>query len=180
MVARTRKAASKALAIASASPAAPAADSFAPAQKADLFKATDGRTEKLAWARYQTPLLGSNGSNPMSVMLGGRLARDSALASYVTSDLAISNATLNAALDVAETNIVSPLGLTLSSKPDAKVLGISPDAARELSHSIETAWKAWSSNPVECDMTGRFDVHSLAAAAVRSCSAGAAPAVDPS
>jgi lambda family phage portal protein len=59
-------------------------------------------------------------------------------------------------------------GLTLSSKPNAPALGISPEAARALSHDIETAWCAWAKTPSECDASQRHNVHQLATAAFKS------------
>jgi lambda family phage portal protein len=59
-------------------------------------------------------------------------------------------------------------GLTLSSRPNADALGISPEAARTLAHQIETGWAAWAGNPVECDATGRFTTNQLATIAFRS------------
>jgi lambda family phage portal protein len=131
---------------------------------------TDGKGPRLAWARYQSPLgMGWNASanTPLAIQYGGRTARDAVAASVVANDLATSNPALATILDTSEVNAVGT-GLTLSSKPDADALGISPEAARKLSHAIETRWKPWSENPLEVDISGRCDIHALAAAAYRS------------
>ncbi len=141
-----------------------------PNVKADFQSGTDGRGPRLAWARYQSPLgMGWNaGANsPLAIQYGGRTARDAVAASVIANDLATSNPALSTILDTSETNAVGT-GLTLSSKPDADALGISPEAARKLSHAIETRWKAWAENAREVDISGRFDMHGLAAAAYRS------------
>jgi lambda family phage portal protein len=59
-------------------------------------------------------------------------------------------------------------GLTLSSQPNHRALGISKEAARELSHQIETAWQTWAKNGSECDASGRHSLGQLAVAAYKS------------
>jgi lambda family phage portal protein len=59
-------------------------------------------------------------------------------------------------------------GLTLSARPNHEALGISPEAARALSHEIETKWALWAKDPVECDASQRHNVHQLATASFKS------------
>ena len=75
-------------------------------------------------------------------------------------------ATQNSTIATLLTNLTATAigtGLTLSSKPRAAELGITEDEARALSHQIESKWAAWQSNPLEVDLSGRFDMTGLAA-----------------
>lgn len=148
----------------------PAAGGALPAlaPKAGITTGADGRGPRLSWARYSPDMgQGGFGSSPVSLVMGGRLARDSREASVLANDLALSNPLIATIVETSSTNAVFT-GLTLSAKPDAAALGITSQEARKLSHDLETAWAAWASNPIECDATGRFDIHSLVDAAYRS------------
>ncbi|MCW2284904.1 lambda family phage portal protein [Rhodoblastus acidophilus] len=151
--------------------APPAALAEALKAQAGFMDGTDGKGPRLAWARYSVPFGGygwSTGANvPYAITMGGQHAREAPLASAVANDLATSNPALATILDNLEVDGVGT-GLTLSSKPDAQALGISDEAARALSHAIETKWAAWINSPIECDYVGRFDGHQIAAAAYRA------------
>ncbi len=156
-------------------PALPAvvaqASSFAaPATMGDFTQGTDGNP-RLTWARTQQGPVGygwnAASGSLYAVPSGGRTAREARLASAVAIDLVTKNPTLMTIVETFVTNIMGPAGLTLSSKPAAALLGISPEAARKLSTSIEVAWNAWANNPKECDLTGRNDVHALGATFLR-------------
>jgi capsid protein len=98
---------------------------------------------------------------------GAEISRERSLAAAVTTDLLTSNSVVATLVENLATYAVGN-GLTLSSRPDHVALGISPEAARDLSNRIERAWLAWASNPVECDSSGRHDVHQLANATYKS------------
>ena len=57
-------------------------------------------------------------------------------------------------------------GLRLNAKPDPDVLDVTEDAAHELCRKIERRWKAWSNNPLECDVRGKRTVAELTDAAI--------------
>jgi lambda family phage portal protein len=147
------------------SPAIPGVDSFstAPAKAAGFMDSTAGGEPKLAWARSSAALGFGYGSNGFyAITNGGRTARESSLASNVANELSTSNPIIATLLLNLTTQAIGT-GLTLSSKPCAEAIGITPDEARALSHAIETRWQAWAANPKECDYTGRFDLHQMAA-----------------
>jgi lambda family phage portal protein len=98
---------------------------------------------------------------------GSEISRERALAASVSLDLLTSNPVVATLVENFVTYAVGT-GLTLSSRPDHAALGISAEAARELSHRIETAWCTWASNPLECDASGRDTLHQLAASQFRS------------
>ncbi len=133
---------------------------------ASFMEGTSANGEpRLAWAR-STFGMGWHGPNAWNgqaaITIGGRIAPDANLASAVSNQMATQNSTIATLL----TNLCATAigtGLTLSSKPRAAELGISEDEARFLSHQIESKWAAWSSNPLEVDLSGRFDMTGLAA-----------------
>jgi lambda family phage portal protein len=130
----------------------------------DFTTSTDGRGERLAWARYSTPF-GSHGS--YAPAMGAYPARERNLASAVSTDLSTSNPVIATLIENLTTNNVGT-GLTLSSKIDGRALSIDADAARGLSSQIERAWLKWAGNPLECDLSGRHTLHDIAAAGFRT------------
>lgn len=136
---------------------------------------TDGADgTRMVWGKYQAAnmfggggLLGSGYGMPYgggygsSMSAAARTTREAALASAVAVDLLTSNPTLATLAENLATNAIGE-GLTLSSKPDAVALGITPAEARDLSAEIERQFKAWAANPRECDLAGRQTLHQLA------------------
>lgn len=120
---------------------------------------------RLSWATYRGG--GWNPMSPVQTVFGTIPPRETSVAASVASDLAANNPTLAA---IVESIVASGVGtgLTVSSKPDAAALGISPDDAADLATSIEKAFAEWAGNPDHCDWTGRHDFHALAATAFRS------------
>ena len=98
---------------------------------------------------------------PYAIGMGGRPAREAFRAANVAAELATSNPLIATLIETLTTNAVGT-GLTLSSKPDVATLGISAEMGRAISHVFETGWRAWSGSPLECDATGRFDIHAQA------------------
>jgi lambda family phage portal protein len=145
-------------------------NTFIAPMKAGFQDATAGGEPRMAWARSNVGggALGWNGSGGVFYSAnGGRVARDAVKASDVSNDLATSNPIIATLILNFVTQAIGT-GLTLSSKPDASELGITPEEARALSHKIETRWSRWASNPRECDYAGRFDLHSMASCVFRS------------
>ena len=132
---------------------------------------TDGADgTRLAWTKYQAANMygfAGMGGSPWGLPSGFRSTREAAVAAQVATDLVTSNPVLAALAEALSTHAVGT-GLTLSSKPDAVALGIAPDIARALSNEIERRWKAWSNNPLECDLSGRHTLHQLGLAGFRS------------
>lgn len=126
---------------------------------------TDGKPS-LTWARYSAPVFRA-GYGPYVGTPGAEVSRERSLAAAVTADLLTSNSVIATLVENLAVYGVGN-GLTLSSRPDHVALGISPEAARELSNRIERAWQAWASDPVECDASGRHSLHQLATAAYKS------------
>lgn len=58
-------------------------------------------------------------------------------------------------------------GLRLNAVPDSDVLGLSDDESHELCRRIERRWRAWSTNPIECDARGKRTIADLTDAAIR-------------
>jgi len=98
---------------------------------------------------------------------GAELARERAHVAAVTMDLLTSNPTVATLIETLSVYALGE-GLVLSAKPDAEMLGITPDEARAFSVRIEKAWNLWANNPVECDANGRHTIHQLATAVYRS------------
>lgn len=127
----------------------------------------DGRPT-LNWARYVAGGFGHGGPySPYGMAPGSEISRERSAASAVTLDLLTSNPTIATLVENLATYAVGN-GLTLSSRPNAVALGISPEAARDLSNQIENAWRMWANNPRECDASGRHTLHQLATAAFKS------------
>ncbi|WP_370139626.1 phage portal protein [Bradyrhizobium sp. USDA 313] len=137
--------------------------------KAGIMSGTDGKPS-LVWARYDgAPFTAGSlgGWQPYWGMPGSEISRERALVSSVTVDLLMSNPVIAALVEGFATYAVGN-GLTLSSRPNYAALGISKEAALDLSHQIETAWQAWAKNGAECDASGRHSLHQLAVAAYKS------------
>lgn len=137
--------------------------------RAGIMDGTDGKPS-LVWARYNgAPFTAGNlgGWQPYWGTPGSEISRERALVSSITLDLLMSNPVIAALVEGFATYAVGN-GLTLSSQPNYRALGISKDAARELSHQIETAWQTWAKNGAECDASGRHSLHQLAVAAYKS------------
>jgi lambda family phage portal protein len=131
----------------------------------DFTAGTNGREERLSWARYQTPLTSVHGRYGPAI--GGYPARERNLAAVVSTDLSTSNPVIATIIEnLTAANVGT--GLTLSSKIDAVSLGISKEAALQLSSQIEKAWLAWALNPLECDLSGRHTFHDLASAGFKT------------
>ena len=130
---------------------------------------TDGSDgTRLAWTKYQQAnVYGFAGMGfAYGLPSGLRTTREAAIAAQVAVDLVTSNPVLATLAESLTTHAVGT-GLTLSSRPDAAALGIAPDVARALSNEIERRFKAWSNNPLECDLSGRHSLQQLAAAGFR-------------
>ncbi|WP_028333888.1 phage portal protein [Bradyrhizobium sp. USDA 3256] len=131
---------------------------------------TDGKPS-LVWARYDgaSPYTAGylNGYQPYWGTPGSEVSRERAVVSSINFDLLFTNPVIATLVETFATYAVGT-GLTLSSRLNADVLGITPDDARGLAHQIETAWAAWAGNAFECDASGRFTLHQLAVAAFKS------------
>ncbi|MGY3618416.1 phage portal protein [Bradyrhizobium sp. USDA 10063] len=137
--------------------------------QAGVMDGTDGKPS-LVWARYDArPFTAgyTGGYQPFWGTPGSEISRERALVSSISLELLTSNPIVAALVEGFATYAIGN-GLTLSSCPNYAALGISKDAARELSHQIETAWAAWVKNPAECDASGRHNLHQLATAAYKS------------
>ncbi|OAF14121.1 phage portal protein [Bradyrhizobium neotropicale] len=147
---------------------APVEGAFAP--QAGIMDGTDGRPS-IVWARrYDArPFTAGylNGWQPSWGTPGSEISRERSLVASINLDLLFSNPIVAALVETFATYAIGT-GLTLSSRPNADALGISPEEARALAHQIETAWATWASNPVECDASGRHTLHQLATAAFKS------------
>src|ERR1700733_9763734 len=97
---------------------------------------TDGKPS-LTWARYQGSPRFTAGFGPWYGAPGAEISYERAVAASVTTDLLTSN---TAVAPLVENFAVYAIGngLTLSARPKHDVLGISPEAARALSHVTET------------------------------------------
>lgn len=126
---------------------------------------TDGKPS-LTWARYSVPYF-TSGYGPWYGAPGAEISRERAVAAAVTTDLLTSNTVVATLAENFATYAIGN-GLTLSARPNAALLGISPEAARELSHQIESAWHLWANNPVECDASQRHNLHQLSTSAFKS------------
>lgn len=142
--------------------ASPAATS---GMQAGFMDGADGK-RSLIWSNSPTVNM-TLGYGPFHSVPGTDLTRERPQAMVVAKDFATSNPQIATLLENLPTQAIGN-GLTLSSRPDAKALGISPEAARELSDEIERQWQAWASDPVECDATGRHNVHQMAFAGFKS------------
>lgn len=100
-------------------------------------------------------------------MPGSEYARERSLVSSLSSEMVTTDSTIAGMVETYATQAVGN-GLTLSAKPDAAALSITPEEARELSDTIERKWREWCSNPLECDASGRHTLHQLALASYKS------------
>lgn len=130
----------------------------------DFTLGSDGKSQRPSWAqRAETPWAMAGSGFAGSIASGSFLNRERGQAQRVARDFATSNPTIATLLLNLTTQAIGT-GLTLSAKLDAAALGISPKDARELGSKFEAGWRRWSSNPTECDLSGRFNIHQLAAA----------------
>jgi lambda family phage portal protein len=127
---------------------------------------TDGKPS-LTWSRYQGSPRFTAGFGPWYGAPGAEISYERAVVASVATDLLTSN---TAVATLVENFAVYAIGdgLTLSARPNHEALNISPEAARALSHEIETKWGLWAKNPVECDASQRHNVHQLATASFKS------------
>lgn len=127
---------------------------------------TDGKPS-LTWSRYQGSPRFTAGFGPWYGAPGAEISYERAVVASVATDLLTSN---TAVATLVENFAVYAIGdgLTLSARPNHEALNISPEAARALSHEIETKWALWSKSPVECDASQRHNVHQLASASFKS------------
>lgn len=124
---------------------------------------TSGGGHRLSFANYQ---LSAGVAQPYAISFGNVPDRDRNIAASVATDLAQTNPTMSTAVDTLQVQAVGT-GLTLSSKPDWRRLGITEKQARDLAHDIETAFATYAGDPDAVDYTGRFDLHQLANTAYR-------------
>lgn len=82
-------------------------------------------------------------------------------------DLIQNSGWISGMVDQAVANTVGT-GLRLRSTPDHEELGITSDQARELGQTFERRFRAWASNPAECDVEGKFSFAQLQASAFRA------------
>lgn len=127
---------------------------------------TDGKPS-LTWSRYQGSPRFTAGFGPWYGAPGAEISYERAVAASVTTDLLTSNTAVATLVENFSVYAIGD-GLTLSARPSHEALKISPEAARALSHEIETKWALWSKNPVECDASQRHNVHQLATASFKS------------
>jgi lambda family phage portal protein len=127
---------------------------------------TDGKPS-LTWSRYQGSPRFTAGFGPWYGAPGAEISYERAVAAAVSLDLLTSNTSVATLVENFAVYAIGN-GLTLSARPKHDVLGISPEAARALSHDIETKWALWAANAVECDASQRHNVHQLATANFKS------------
>ena len=82
-------------------------------------------------------------------------------------DLIQNSGWVSGMVDQAVANTVGT-GLRLRATPDHEELGITADEARELGQLFERRFRAWASNPQECDVEGKFTFAQLQASAFRA------------
>lgn len=141
------------------------------APSAGILDGTDGKPSTI-WARYSNglrPMTSGylNGWQPFYGTPGSEISRERGIVSQLNLDLLFSNPVVSTLVENYVTYAVGN-GLTLSSRPCAETLGISPAEARSLAHQIETAWSQWSNSATEADASGRHNLHQLAGAGFRS------------
>ena len=59
----------------------------------------------------------------------------------------------------AKASIVGGTGLQLVPEPDAVALGWSQDYADDWAEAVKPRFNAWASNPLECDIAGKWTLH---------------------
>lgn len=73
---------------------------------------------------------------------------------------------LAGAIDQASADTIGT-GLRLNAKPDAEALGWDDDYAQKWCSRVERRWRAWASNPMECDARGKRTISDLTDAAIK-------------
>lgn len=76
------------------------------------------------------------------------------------------NGWLAGAIEQASADTIGT-GLRLNATPDAEALKWKPEQARKWCKRVERRWKAWSTNPLECDARGRRTIADMTDAAIR-------------
>jgi len=82
-------------------------------------------------------------------------------------DLARNSPLAIGAINTSVTNVIGS-GLTVHSRVDAEVLGISDDEAENLQRLIEREFALWAEHPQSCDAAGTLDFYGLQELAFRS------------
>jgi lambda family phage portal protein len=126
---------------------------------------TDGKPS-MTWSRTPVSYF-TSGYGPWYGAPGAEVSRERSVAASITTDMLTSNSVVATLVENFATYAIGN-GLTLSARPNAALLGISPEAARALSHEVETKWGLWANNPVECDASQRHNLHQLATASFKS------------
>ncbi len=135
------------------------------APQAGLLDGADGK-RSLIWDNNPAANM-TLGYGLFNVAPGSEISRERPLGAALAKEMVSSNPQIATICENLPTLAVGN-GLTLSSRPDAKALGIAPEVARELSDDIEREWQAWASDPMECDATARHNVHQMAFAGFKS------------
>ena len=73
---------------------------------------------------------------------------------------------LSGAIEQASADTIGN-GLRLNALPDTDSLNLDEDDAHDLCRKIERRWRAWSTNPLECDVRGKRTIADLTDAAIR-------------
>ena len=145
--------------------APPLADTIGPAStQASFMDSSDGRGQRLSFARYHVSPMFYSGYGGGMPLLSNPAHRDRSLAAAVTSEQIVSNPTLATIIETLTTHTVGT-GLRLDSRVCADEIGVTEDEAHGLAETIERRWEQWASNPLECDLTGRFTIYDMAATA---------------
>jgi lambda family phage portal protein len=84
-----------------------------------------------------------------------------------TIDMMHNSGWLAGAFDQAVASTVGT-GLRLAAKPDAAALGMSKETADAWAKDIEREWELWSTNPCECDATGKQTIGQMDKAVLHS------------
>lgn len=91
----------------------------------------------------------------------GTILRNRDLTLQRVRDLLRNDPTAGAALQRLADLIVGP-GLRLSATPDARALGITPDAAREFGRKIQAEWRLFGEDPQRgCDANRRLTINGI-------------------
>lgn len=70
-------------------------------------------------------------------------------------------------VEVASGGVVGA-GLRMASRPDAVALGWTPEKASEWARKVETRFRSWAENPMECDAAGQMTLGMMQQAAFAS------------
>ena len=75
------------------------------------------------------------------------------------------------AIGAINTNVTSIVGtgLALRARPDAKALGMTPEAADEWRRTVEREFRTWAESPTACDAEATLDFYHIQALTLRSC-----------